>query len=107
MQQGMHSNKSKNSCCHIIEHNSGAVGKSLQLPHWRRLHDVEHSKKYKARKKTFPCERDRDQGDELARDLVDDDELRIFSYGGMCYASSGGDADQRDQHRESYGHWSL
>jgi hypothetical protein len=55
MQQEMNSYKSENSCRHIIEHDSGAVGKLLQLAHWRRLHDVEHSEKYKARKKSFPC----------------------------------------------------
>jgi len=103
MQQEMHSCECENSCRDIIEHNSGTFWKFLQLPHWRRLDDVEHSKKYKTREKSFPCERDGDQRDQLPCDLIDDHELRIFR--GRCarHAGSSGDTDQRDQHGEDDG----
>ena len=78
MQQEMHPNEGQNSCRNIIEYDSGALWKSLQLPHRRRLDDIKDSKKYKAREKGFPREGDGDQRDQLSGDLVDDNKLRIF-----------------------------
>ena len=74
----MHDYESENAGCHIVKYDSGAVWKLLQLPHRRRLDDIERSKKYKTREKSFPCHRDRDQGDQLSGNLVDNDELRVF-----------------------------
>ena len=56
----MHQNESENSRRDIIENDSGALGKFLQLAHRRRLDDIERSKKYKTREKSLPCEGDRD-----------------------------------------------
>ncbi len=95
MQQEMHHSEGKNSCCDIVEHDSGAFGEFLQLAHRRRLNDIERSKKYKTGEKSFPCEGDGDEGDELSGDLVDDDELGIFPAGGAGHAGGGGNADQR------------
>ena len=78
MQQEMHPNESENSGRNIIEDDSGAIWKFLQLPHRRRLDDIEGSEKYKTREKSFPRQRDSDQGDQLTGDFVDDDELGIF-----------------------------
>jgi hypothetical protein len=107
MQQEMHSREGEDSCRDIIEHDSGAVAKTLQLPHRRGLHDIERSEKYKAREESFPCEWHGDQSDQLSSDLVDDDELWIFSSRRVRYSRGGRDADQRDQHCEADGDWSM
>jgi len=39
----------------VIHHDSSPLGQSLQLPDRRRLHNIEPSKKYKARQHGFPC----------------------------------------------------
>ena len=97
MQQEMQRNESENSGRNIIEDDSGAFWKSFQLPHRRRLDDIEYPEKYKTREKSFPRQRDSDQGDQLSGDFVDDDELRISAGGGAGNESGGGNADQRDQ----------
>jgi hypothetical protein len=104
MQQEMHPKKSENSGCNIIENDSGALGKSLQLPHRGRFDDIEDSKKNKTRQQRFPRERDGDQRYDLPGDLIDDDELRIFRGRGPGYASGSGDAHQRDQNGQGDGH---
>ena len=45
------------SRCDIIHYNSGSLGQPFQLPHRRRLHDIERPKKYKARQHRFPRHR--------------------------------------------------
>lgn len=93
MQQKMHPNQSQNSCGNIIEHNSRSLRKLLQLPHRRRLDDIESSKKYKTREKSFPCERNSDQRNQLAGDFVDDNNLRIFAAQSSCHTRRSGNAD--------------
>ena len=105
MYQEMHHSEGKNSCCHVIEHDSGALGKFLQLSHRRRLDDVERSKKYKTGEESFPRQRDGDECDELSSDLVDHDELGVFPARGTGYAGGGGDADQRDEEGQGCSHW--
>ena len=78
MQQEMHANEGKNSCRHVIQDDSGALGKSLQLPDRRRLDDVEGSEKYKTRQKSFPLQRHLDQRNELSSNFIDYDKLRIL-----------------------------
>src|SRR6266496_4440170 len=97
MQQEMHNDQSKQTCRNIIEHDSGTFWKSLQLSYRRRLDDIQRSEKYKTREESLPCEGNGDQRDELSGDLVDYDELRIFSAGGARDAGGRGDADERDQ----------
>ena len=104
MQQEMHPNESENSGRNIIEDDSGAFWKFLQLPHRRRLDDIEGSEKYKTREKSFPRQRDSDQGDQLTRDFVDDDELGIFGGRGAGNTSGGGDAEQGDHQGQRGGH---
>jgi hypothetical protein len=89
----MHRNERENPCRQIIEDDSGAFWKLLQLPHRRRLDDIECSKKYKTREQSFPRQRDSDERDELTGDFVDDYELGIFGGGGAGHAGGGGDAD--------------
>jgi len=54
MQQEMYPNECESSSRNIIEDDSGALWKSLQLTHWRWLNDIEASKKYKTREKSLP-----------------------------------------------------
>jgi hypothetical protein len=103
MQQKMQYRECENSCRDIIEHNSGTFWESLQLPHWRRLDDVERSKKYKTREKSFPCEWDGDQRDQLACNLVDDNELRILHGCRACHTGRGRNTDERYQSGEGDG----
>lgn len=93
----MHYHESVKSGCDVIEHDSDAFGKFFQLVNWRRLEDVEDSKKYKTGEKSFPRERDGDEGDQLSGNFVDDDELGVLSSAGAGDAGGGGDADQGDQ----------
>ena len=93
----MYYREGKNSCRHIVEHDSGAFRKFLQLPHRRRLDDIECSKKYKTREESLPCKGNGDECDELSGDFVDDDELGIFSARSARHTSGGGYADQGDE----------
>ena len=99
----MYAKKCKNSRRHIVKYDSSALGKSLQLPYGRRLKDIEGSKKYKTRKKSFPCQRNSDQRDELSSNFVDDHELGILYGGRTGYAGGGRDTDQGDQNSEADG----
>ncbi len=94
----MHDSQRVETGCDIVEHNSGAFRKGLQLSHRRRLDDIEGTKKYKARQKRFPCERHGDQSYQLTRDLIDHYKLRIFNSGAARDPCSCGNADQRDRH---------
>ena len=93
----MHYHESVKSGCDVIEHDSDAFGKFFQLANWRRLEDVEDSKKYKTDEKSLPRQRDGDESDQLSGNFVDDDELGVFGSAGAGDAGRGGDADQRDQ----------
>ena len=77
----------------IIHHDSGAFRQPLQSPDWKRLQNIEDTKKYKAREKGFPSERDGDQRDQLSGDFVNHDELRIFHAGSPRYPRGGGNSD--------------
>jgi len=97
MQQEMYAKKCKNSCRHVIQNNSGTSRKFLQLPHRRRLEDIERSKKYKTSKVSFPFQRNADQRDQLASNLVDYHELRILHRGRLSHASGGRYASHGNQ----------
>ena len=72
-----------------IHHNAGRLRELLQSADWKWLQNVEDTKEYKAGEKRFPGKRDGDEGDELAGDFVDDDELGIFEAGGAGDAGGG------------------
>src|SRR5215472_190084 len=86
----------------IVEHDPGAFRKPFQLSNRKRLEDVEGSKKYKTGKKSFPRERNRNQGNELCDDLVDDYEVGVFSRAGARDTGGGGDRDEGDNDGESH-----
>ena len=78
MQKKLHDGQTIEPGRDIVHHNPGAFGQYFELPHRERLHDVERSKKYKARQKRFPSERRANERNQLAGGFVDDDELRVF-----------------------------
>ena len=96
----MHHCQSVYSGRDVVEHDPGALWQSFQLPHRRRLDDIEGSEKYKARRRDLPCERNGDQRDELAGNFVDHDECGIFAGRGPGNVGGGGYADQDDDGRE-------
>ena len=93
----MHDSQRIKSRSQVIHHDPGAFGQLLQQAERRRLQDIENTKKYKACEKSFPSEWDSDERDQLARNFVDHDELRIFQTGGARDPRGGGDSDERDQ----------
>ena len=94
MQQQLHDNESKQASAQVINHDSGAFGKVFQLAYRGWLKGIERSKKYKAHKKRFPTHRGCDESNQLSRDFVDDDKLRIFKSGRARHESSGGNSDR-------------
>ena len=77
MKENLHYCESVYASRDIVEHDPGAFRKSFQLSNGRRLDDVEDSKKYKTGEKSFPRERNGNQGNELSGNLVDDYEAGI------------------------------
>ena len=93
----MHDGERINPRHHIVEHNAPTLRKRLQLTHRRRFDDIEGPEKYKARKKRFPTDRDRDQRDPLPSDFIDDDKLWIFGMGCASHLSCRRNAYDRYQ----------
>lgn len=77
----------------IVEDNSRAFRKCFQLSHGGWLDDIEASEKYKTGEKSFPCEGDGNQRDQLPGDFVDYGELWIFHAGAPCDLGGCGNAD--------------
>ena|SRR5215467_11337520 len=90
----MHEDESVESRAQVIHYDAGAFGEPLEPADRWRLHNIEDTKKYKASEKSFPSERNRDESDELPRNFVDHDELRVFEGGGTCDSGRGRNADQ-------------
>ncbi len=97
----MHDYESIDSRGDVVEHDSGPFWKFLQLSNGRGLDDIERSKKYKTCDKSFPRERDSDEGDQLSGDFIDHDKLRILGSRRASHPSGCGDADQDDGEGES------
>ncbi len=79
MQDKLHHHEGADSGGHVIQDNSGAFGQLLQLTDRRRFHNVEGPKKYKTRQKSFPCQRDGNERDQLPSNFVDHHHLRILA----------------------------
>jgi hypothetical protein len=107
MQQKMHAKKSVKPGRNIIQHDAGARRQPFQPPYRRRLNDIETTEEYKTRKESFPRQRGRNQRDELARNLIDHDRLRILHAGSACnlrcrrHAHQRNQCCQRDRHRDT------
>ena len=99
----MHHGQRVKSSPYVIDHDANPFGQSLEQPNRRRLQNVEDTKKYKSSQKGFPSQRDGDEGNELTRHFVDDDELRIFNARSARDSRGRGDADKRDARCREYG----
>ena len=77
----MHEDEGIDSGSEIVDHYAGALGQAFQLPDGERFPHVEDTEEYKAHEKSFPSQRNSDEGDQLAGDFIDDDELWIFDAG--------------------------
>ena len=91
----MHDGEGIKSRSQIVDHNASAFGQPFQPPDGKWLPDIEDTEKYKAQEKSFPSERDSDKRNQLPRDFIDDDELRIFRAGGARDTCSGRNSDER------------
>ncbi len=85
----------------VVQYNSGTLRNSFQLPHRRRLDDIEDTKKYKSREKRLPCERHGDESYELTSDLINHDKLRIFYPAPPRCLRRRRNTDERDQHGQA------
>jgi len=78
MQSHLHQDERVNASTYIVYYDAKTLRKGFKLTHWRRLYNVESSKKYKAQQNRFPRERHCNHGDELSHDFIDHHELGIF-----------------------------
>ena len=90
----MHDCESVEPRSEVVDYDSGALRQALQLPHRRRFQNIEDTKKYKARKKGFPSQRDADQSHQLPRHFVNHNELWILDPGSPNHASGRGNSGQ-------------
>src|SRR5512144_3185955 len=78
----------------VVEHDSHSLRRVFQTPERWRLHNVDDTKKYKARQQSFPIERRANERNQLARDFVDDNKTRIFSIRLARNPRGSGDSDE-------------
>src|SRR5712672_1825491 len=91
----MHDDESVQTGPQVVDYYSDAFWQSLQLTHRRWLQNIEDTKKYKAREKSFPSKRDSNQRDQLTCDFVDHHKLRIFQARRAPSVGSSGDSYER------------
>ena len=73
----------------VVEHDAGAFGEGFELADGPGLEDVEEAEEQEGDGGVLPVGVDGDEGDELAGDLVDDDEAGVFA-GGFAGGDGGG-----------------
>jgi len=78
MQQCLHDKQGVEARADIVDHYARTFWQPLQLPYWRRLPDIEASKKHKTRQQAFPRNRGGNQRNQLPCNFINDDELGIF-----------------------------
>src|SRR6478672_2892031 len=61
MQKKLHDNQAVEPGRNIVDHDPSTFRQLFQLPDRRWLHDIEDTKKYKARQKRFPSQRSPNQ----------------------------------------------
>ena len=97
MQKKLHDNQAVQPGRDIVDHDSGTFRQPFQLPDRRWFHDIEDTKKYKARQKRFPSQRRANQRNQLPGRFIDHYELRIFQPGATRRQGRGGNAHRRSQ----------
>ena len=94
MQHDLHHSQTVKAGSYVIHHDAHSLREAFELAHRWRLDDIERSKKYKAQQQRLPCDRRRNQSDELAGDFVDHHKLRIFATAGPRHSRGGGNSSQ-------------
>ena len=77
MNPELHQRQRVHAGANIIEHDPPAAGQFFQQPQRRRFENIESSKKYKTGKSILPSQRNRNKGDPLANNFVNDNEIRV------------------------------
>jgi len=93
----MHNSESVQSRGHVVQYDSATFGKGLQLSHRRRFENIEDTKKYKARQKRFPRQRQCDECDQLTCHFINHHKLRIFFPRAPRHLRCGRNADECNQ----------
>jgi hypothetical protein len=81
----------------VVEHDARAFGESFELADGPGLGDVEEAEEDEGEKRVLPGGGEGDESDELAGDLVDNDEAGIFTAGLSGDDGGGRDADESDE----------
>src|ERR1035437_991785 len=83
--------------CHIVEDDAPSLGKLFELADGEGLGDVEYPEEEEGDQGVTPVGVAADEGDPLAGDLVDDDELGVLAAGFAGDNGGGGDAEQEGE----------
>src|SRR5205807_3639187 len=94
MNPELHQRQRVQAGANIIEHDPPAAGQFFQQPQRRRFENIEPSKKYKTGKSILPSQRNRNKGDPLANNFVNNDEVGVGLAALAFYRRRGGDAHQ-------------
>ena len=78
----------------VVEHDAGAIGKAFKLSDRWWLKDVEEPEENQRESSVGPVCGKKDEGKELAGDLVDDYETRVFATGFTSDDGGGWDPDE-------------
>src|SRR5438477_8074339 len=97
MNPELHQRQRVQAGANIIEHNPPAAGQFFQQPQRRRFENIESSKKYKTGKSILPSHGNRNKGDPLAGNFVNDDEIGIA----LASFASGYAGNRNTPHREN------
>ena len=100
MQKKLHDGQTVEAGRDIVYHYPGPFRQLFQLPYRIWFHDIEGSKKYKARQKRFPNEWCTNERNQLSSCLVDYNKLRIFDAGGARDPGRCWNSDRDGQRRE-------
>src|ERR1700761_1320502 len=74
----LHANERVDSCAEVVDDNADALREGFEAADRLRLQDVEEAEEKERENRVRPVGWDGDECDELAGDLVDDDEARVF-----------------------------
>src|SRR5437588_1822684 len=94
MNPELHQRQRVKAGANIIEHDPPAAGQFFQQPQRWRFENIESSKKYKTGKSILPSQRNRNKGDPLADNFVNNDEVGVGLAALAFYRRRGGDAHQ-------------
>ncbi len=97
-QQQLQHNQRIHACTKIVDYDARSVGQAFQAAHRRRLHHIESTKKYKAREQRLPHYGTRNQRDQLPRDFVNYDVVRVFFAAAAFFQGCRWNSDGNNDH---------